>query len=192
MVKRRIGMTQLLQLVSGWRTEHHSSWFALSERMRLLIIDGRIISGSALPAERQLAAALGLSRTTVNAAYSALRADGFLVSRRGSGSFARVPGQPGETPYPESGDVIDLSRATSASAPGVHAAARRALERLPARLLTDGYELAGLRELQDALAARYAERGLPTKPEQIVVTSGAQSAISLVARTLLRRGEKVL
>jgi len=160
--------------------------------MRLLIIDGRIISGSALPAERQLAAALGLSRTTVNAAYSALRADGFLVSRRGSGSFARVPGQPGETPYPESGDVIDLSRATSASAPGVHAAARRALERLPARLLTDGYELAGLRELQDALAARYAERGLPTKPEQIVVTSGAQSAISLVARTLLRRGEKVL
>ena len=88
--------------------------------------------------------------------------------------------------------MIDLSRATSSSAPGVESAAQRALERLPHRLSTDGYELAGLPDLQDAIAQRFSERGLPTAPSEILVTSGAQSAISLIARTLLSRGDHVL
>jgi DNA-binding transcriptional MocR family regulator len=189
---RRVGTTRLLELAEGWRGEQRSSWAALSSRLRLLIIDGRITAGSALPPERQLATALGLSRTTVNAAYAALRADGFLLSRRGSGSVAQVPGQPGRTVFPREGDIIDLSRATSGSVPGVHTAAQRALDRLPGRLTTDGYELSGLPDLRDAIADRFTERGLPTTPDQILVTSGAQSAISLIARTLLSRGDKVI
>jgi DNA-binding transcriptional MocR family regulator len=192
MAARQVGTAHLAQMVDGWRDGGHSSWSSLSNRLRLLIIDGRITSGTRLPAERQLASALGLSRTTVNAAYSALRADGFLLSRRGSGSVAWVPGQPGETIVPDPGTVIDLSRATSSAAPGVHAAARRALDRLPARLTTDGYELAGLPDLQQALADRYTARGWPTTANQIVVTSGSQSAISLIAKTVLSRGDKVL
>ena len=62
--------------------------------------------------------------------------------------------------------MIDLSRATSAAVPGVHAAAERALTRLPARLTTDGYELSGLPALRETLAARYTAAGVPTSPEQ--------------------------
>jgi DNA-binding transcriptional MocR family regulator len=189
---RRVGTVRLVELAEGWRGEQRSSWAALSSRLRLLIIDGRITAGSVLPAERQLATALGLSRTTVNAAYAALRTDGFLSSRRGSGSVAQVPGQPGHTVFPREGDIIDLSRATSGSAPGVHTAAQRALDLLPGRLTTDGYELSGLPDLRDSIAERFTERGLTTTPDQILVTSGAQSAISLIARTLLSRGDKVI
>jgi DNA-binding transcriptional MocR family regulator len=68
----------------------------------------------------------------------------------------------------------------------------RALDRLAPRLRTDGYELAGLLELRVKLAERYSLQGLPTTPEQIFVTSGSQSAISLVARTFIAPGDRVI
>jgi DNA-binding transcriptional MocR family regulator len=192
MALRRVGTVALLDLAQGWRSDDRSAWAALSSRIRLLIIDGRITAGSLLPPERELASVLGLSRTTVNTAYADLRTSGFLVSRRGSGSVAQIPGQPGRTVIRREGDVIDLSRATSAAVPGLYEAAQRALEWLPGRLSTDGYELSGLPRLQRAIAERFTARGLPTDPEQILVTSGAQSAISLIARVLLSRGDPVI
>ena len=60
-------------------------------RITALVLDGRIATETRLPSERELAAALRISRATVTAAYDALRADGFLASRTGSGSFVTVP-----------------------------------------------------------------------------------------------------
>ena len=54
-----------------------SAYQALADRIRLLILDGRIALGTRLPAERDLAEHLGLSRTTVSAAYRDLREHGF-------------------------------------------------------------------------------------------------------------------
>jgi DNA-binding transcriptional MocR family regulator len=66
-----------------------------------------------------------------------------------------------------------------------------AAERLP--LLRKGPLLPyGLPELREAIAEHYTARGLPTEPGQILVTSGAQGAISLVGRLLLRAGDRVL
>jgi DNA-binding transcriptional MocR family regulator len=192
MAARTVGIGHLLELLEGWRDQDGARHSALSDRIKLLIIDGRVGSNARLPAERELATRLGLSRTTVNSAYAALRDDGYLSSRQGSGSVARIPGQPSELPQPRDGDLLDFSRATSGAAPGVHGAAKRALDRLPARLTTDGYELSGLPDLRQALAARYTASGVPTTADQILVTSGAQSAISLIARTLLVRGDRVL
>ena len=57
-------------------------------------LDGRIPVDTRLPAERDLAERLGLSRTTVTAAYRDLREHGLVLSVRGSGSVARLPGAP--------------------------------------------------------------------------------------------------
>ena len=51
------------------------------------ILDGRLRSGERLPATRDLAQQLAVSRTTVALAYDRLTADGFLVSRVGAGTF---------------------------------------------------------------------------------------------------------
>ena len=48
------------------------------------ILDGRLRSGERLPATRDLAQQLAVSRTTVALAYDRLTADGFLVSRVGA------------------------------------------------------------------------------------------------------------
>jgi len=192
MPAQTIGVHHLLDLLEGWRGEGGATYAALADRIRLLIIDGRITPGTKIPSERELAARLSLSRTTVNSAFATLRSSGHLTSRQGSGSMAALPGRPGDLPIPAPSDQLDLSRATSASVPGVHAAAVRALERLPSRLLTDGYELTGLPELRQGLADRYLLRGLHASADQIAVTSGAQSAISLIARTLISRGDRVI
>lgn len=192
MTPRRVGKTHLLDLLHGWEAEPGPAYTALADRIRLLIKDGRITPGSRLPSERDLATSLAISRTTVNSAYSTLRTEGYLQSRQGSGSLAHIPGRPPELPVPRPGDTIDLSRATCTAAPGIPSAAARALERLPPRLATDGYELAGLPELRAKLADRYSQQGLPTTPDQIFVTSGSQSAISLIARTFLVPGDRVV
>ena len=53
-----------------------------------------------------------MSRTTATAAYAALRDEGFLASRRGAGSWTRLPADPGVAPSRRrrpAADVIDLS-----------------------------------------------------------------------------------
>ena len=65
---------------------------ALAGAVRGLLADGRLPLGVRLPAERELAEALRISRTTVTAAYRELRETGHLTSRRGAGSWTTLPG----------------------------------------------------------------------------------------------------
>jgi len=191
MVAHQIPVHHFVALVGDWRG-FGSDYSALAERIRLLVIDGRIKAGARLPSERVMAEHLGISRTTINAAMSDLRSSGFVRSRQGSGTVIELPGRTGDLPIPDAGDILDLSRATSAAVPGVHAAALRAVARLPARLMTDGYELAGLPALRAMLAERYSSTGIVTTEENILVTTGSASAISLIARTLLAPGDRVV
>ncbi|AXI80774.1 MocR-like transcription factor YczR [Peterkaempfera bronchialis] len=171
----------------------------LAESTRLLVLEGRLGVGVRLPAERELAVALGVSRTTVAAGYQQLRDWGYLTSRRGSGSWTVLPdGHPvpsgGLDPLPpELADaVIDLGcAALPAVEPRLTAAFTEALQDLPAHTRTHGDHPAGLPALREALADRYTERGVPTMPEQIMVTTGAMGALSAVRRLMADPGDRV-
>ncbi|WP_203433646.1 PLP-dependent aminotransferase family protein [Jiangella asiatica] len=169
--------------------------------IRLLVLDGRVALDTRLPGERELAAALGVSRTTVTAAYDSLRAAGYAVSRQGSGTRAALPrsrsgdsASAGWTPFgPDGSDLLDLAHAAP-EAP-THALRRAydvALEQLPRHLPTCGYNLFGLPDLRAAVAARYTARGLPTRADQVLVTAGAQHAFSLVLALATGPGDRVL
>src|SRR5947209_20151041 len=47
--------------------------------------------GTAIPSERQLSADLGVSRLTVRAALDDLAREGYLIRRRGSGTYVQHP-----------------------------------------------------------------------------------------------------
>jgi len=181
---------QLATLLVGWR-DSGVAYTALADRVRLLILDGRIASGTRLPAERELASQLEVSRTTVTAAYAELRDAGYLQSLRGSGSVAQLPFRAPSTFQAQPG-YLDFSKAAMPSIPGVVAAAQLAAEQLPAYLGESGFDPVGIPVLREALADRYTARGLPTTPDQIMVTIGAQHAISLIARTIMARGDRAL
>ena len=179
-------------LLRDWRDNDAPAYAALADRIRLLVLDGRIPIGTRLPAERDLAQHLGVSRTTVTAGYADLRDSGYLVSLRGSGSVARLPGR---APVSIGGDdpgLLDFSKAALPASPLLAEAAQRAVQRLPAYLGETGFDPVGLPRLRQAIADRYTSRGVPTTPDQVMVTIGAQHAIALLARVLLDRGDAAL
>ncbi len=184
----------LASSLGGWRGSGASpAYAALADRIRLLVLDGRLALGTRLPAERELAAQLNLSRTTISAAYAELRDSGYLESLRGSGSVVRLPSRgmaaPDGIAPPE---FLDFSKATMPAVPAVAAAAERAAALLPSYLGESGFDPFGLRALRQALADRYTARGLPTDADELMITVGAQHAIGLVGRTLLSRGDRAL
>src|SRR5690349_16603583 len=86
---------QLARILGRWHLDsgHRDApdYVALAGAVRGLLADGRLPLGVRLPAERELATALGISRTTVTAAYRRLRETGHLTSRRGAGSWTTMP-----------------------------------------------------------------------------------------------------
>ena len=67
----------------------------LTRALKSAVFAGRVSQGARLPATRQLARELGVSRNTVLAAYDQLRAEGFVDGRVGSGSYVTPPLQTG-------------------------------------------------------------------------------------------------
>ncbi|MEV7782702.1 PLP-dependent aminotransferase family protein [Kitasatospora sp. NPDC088351] len=180
-------------------TPRRPAYRTLAGQIRLLVSEGRLPVGARLPAERELAAALELSRTTVATAYETLRTDGYLRSRRGAGSWTALPeGAPPPSdalhpvPPDEQGRTLDLGvAALPAPQPHLGAAAARALEQLPAYAAGHGHFPTGVPVLREAVARRYTERGLPTTPDQILITTGAMGGLHLAQRVLIGRGDRV-
>ncbi|MDP9867416.1 MULTISPECIES: MocR-like transcription factor YczR [Streptosporangium] len=170
---------------------------ALAQAVRSLILDGRLPVRMRMPAERHLAEALSVSRTTVTAAYDRLREQGYLESRQGAGSWTALP-DPGsmgaENPWIAANDdgLLPLHAAAPLAPAALPAAIDFAAEHYRRHALGIGYGPLGIAPLRQAIAARYTERGLATRPEQILVTSGAQHALHLVAEMLLPAGDAFL
>lgn len=191
MIAQRLSARRLLQLLGDWRGDGHS-YLELSDSVALLVRDGTVPVGTALPAERPLAEALGVSRTTVSASYQRLRESGLAHSRQGSGTVIRSQRRDREAEAVGGDGEIDLTTACPAPWGGLAELSARAFAEHPDTFALIGYDTIGRPDLRRAIAERYTARGLPTVPEQIMVTLGAQHANYLVARTLLRRGDRSL
>ncbi|MBC6459395.1 PLP-dependent aminotransferase family protein [Actinomadura sp. HBU206391] len=166
----------------------------LADQIRAAARRGEVGVGSRLPSERDLARSLGLSRTTVIAAYRVLREEGLLESARGSGTRVAVSAR-------SIGPAVPVSEMPAAKLPGERfdglidcsgSVMPACLDGLPEetlnvtagdlRALAAGfdYEPLGLPSLRAAIAARYTSLGLTTTADEILVTSGAQQAIDLL------------
>ncbi|MFT4099610.1 MAG: PLP-dependent aminotransferase family protein [Burkholderiaceae bacterium] len=169
--------------------------------LREAILGGRLAAGSRLPSSRSLAAQLGVQRNAVVVAYESLQADGLVEGRTGAGTYvaARLPRPPDAAPsrppriaLPRNG-LVALGR--TAIDPVLMRRLGRALRRqtLAGSADTLGYgDPRGSRELREALAGQLASsRGLHCHADQIIVTSGTQPALRLIAAALLRPGDRV-
>jgi DNA-binding transcriptional MocR family regulator len=189
-VGRCAGLIQLRDsgpvISDGWRALAPSLSEALAAGIRDAVLDGQIRSTDRLPAERQLAEQLGVSRGTVAAAFASLRAEGWLSTRHGSGSTVRIPAalrlRYAPLTVDHAGPVLDLRQAMPAAPLDAYTAAvRDAAARSPRLLLEDGQPGPGAPELRELIASRLTGQGLPTGPQQILVTGGARAAMTLLA-----------
>jgi DNA-binding transcriptional MocR family regulator len=251
--------------LGAWQAAPGPLYRRLAAAIAATVAAGRLPAGSRLPAERPLAAALAVSRTTVVGAYDLLREEGWVESRRGSGTRVRTlspellsegaalpadaamgrgatpsrggaaasapslaaaggpgglgsPGGPGGLGGPAgqgaastgeltrplrrmaffrglveaSGSRIDfLGAHLPAAQPFLAEEWAAAAPDVAAQLGHHGYLGLGLPALRQAIAAHLTVGGLPTAEEQVLVTSGAQQAIGLVAALYLQPGDAV-
>ena len=185
-------------LLAHWNAGRGPLYVQLGSALRGSIQEGRLAPGEPLPSERRLAELIQVSRSTVVSAYEELAADGWVSRRQGSGTHVaasaprsrevlalRSPVRPSDQDAGE----LDLTIAVPVLGPRQQERLHQASAGAYSESL---YHPLGLPDLRACLAEMYSREGLPTRPEQIVVTTGAQQAISLIAATLLRRGDHAL
>ena len=187
----RVSARALSVALGGWRTKE-PVYEALADGIRLLCLDNRLAPRTALPAERELAGALQVSRSTVAAAYRSLRDSGHIASLRGSGSVTLPLGRRDPGHAAAADGTIDLQQASPPAWPGLAGVMSEVAQSASSLVARVGYDVLGRIELREAIARRYESRGIPTRPDEVLVTTGAQSAIHLVASVLLGRGDRVL
>jgi DNA-binding transcriptional MocR family regulator len=185
------------------------------------ILGGSLPPGSRLPSTRSLARRLGVARITVQEAYDELISEGLLTAHVGRGTFvlgpdgrSPAPSSPPEPPWEVSPSRLStrailrdmlrmaasrdiLSFAAGVPAPeffpveGLRRAINRVLRREGVSALQ--YDVPeGLLLLRQAISRHLSEMGIAAAPEAILITSGTQQAIDLVARTLVEPGDAVV
>ena len=178
-------LLDLPSLTAGGRSRAIDA--ALREAMR----SGRLRGGTRLPSTRALSAQLGVARSTVVGVYEQLVAEGFLVSRHGSGttvSGIHVPIErlDDEAPRRDRFRVNFLpGEPDCGSFPRAEwlASMRRVMATAPDDLFGYG-DPQGVLELRRALAAYLGRaRGVVGDASRIVVFGGFASAIGVLAET---------
>jgi 2-aminoadipate transaminase len=183
----------------------------LFEVIRHLIASGHLAKGDRLPATRELAGILGLNRTTVSAAYALLESEGLVQGHVGRGSY--VQGDPGSLraglnweqllPPPDAGPPAPSTLPAISFASSCPAEDLFPLEafRLSCEEVLAGPDAgpilqlgspAGYPPLRHYLLDRAHREGVARATDDLIVTSGCQQALDLIARVLIRPGDAVL
>lgn len=191
----------------------------LIRHIRAQIDSGSLPSGSRLPASRELADALGISRISVVNAYAELRAEGYLSAHAGRGTFvAREAASEQRAERPQIQSIRDQSNSSDRSLrelmrmarqPGVIYFGQGApqVEMLPVQYLRDamntvferdgtralGYEAPeGYGPLRNAVRDYVSALGIRCTTRDILITGGTQQALDLVIQALLSEGETLV
>jgi DNA-binding transcriptional MocR family regulator len=203
---------ELEAVLAGWRAGSGPRARRLAALLRSAIEEGALVAGTRLPPERMLAARLGVGRGTVAAAYAALDREGLVERRQGRGTeVARGEGAFEGSRAAEvatslqrnllfrsfgesSADTVDLLGGSAPPSAAVRQAIAAAVAAVDLdELATDhGYFPLGYPPLRRAVAEHLSARGLPTAEDEILITSGGQQAISLVASSLCGPGQLVV
>jgi len=197
-------------------------YLQIRDQLRARILSGELAAGTRLPPERALAQDLGVNRTTVVNAYHELAAEGLVEAHVGRGTTVRALAAPrdlGAAAMPWADylattararrdpllrdletlctreDVISL--AAGVPAPDLYPIDefRAALDTVLARdgrvLLQHG-PVEGHYPLRVAIAARLGQRGASVRPDNVLLVSGSQQGLDLVARALIEPGDAVI
>jgi GntR family transcriptional regulator/MocR family aminotransferase len=188
----------------------------LAAELRDAVLGRRLRPGARLPGSREMARDLGLSRNTVLDALGQLVAEGYLEGHARSGTFVRADlpeGPPRARPSsPLAAPALSTrGRRLAGTRPGAEdprlslcpglpaldefpralwaRLMSAVLRREPAQRLNYG-EIQGYRPLREAIASHVsAARGVRAEADQVLVLSGAQQGLDLVARLLLEPGD---
>lgn len=193
-----VSAEQLALRLGRWATPDATLSASLADGIARLVREGELRGGDRLPSERTLAATVAVSRGTVVSAYARLYEDGILDRRQGSGTriagaapiAARQAAGRGEALYATLPSSIDLLRAVPSISPLAIEIVQNHRPVLDATTVEG--DPAGLPTLRALIAELTTSDGTPTTSAQILVTHGAQQALSLLIDELVSPGDTIL
>lgn len=173
-------------------------YLALADRIAEDVAAGRLAPGTRLPTQRGLAHTLGIDLTTVTRGYDEARRRGLLSGKVGRGTYVVPTSRSGGRAIGESESLTDLSLnlppRLDPDVPGI--ALAKTLAELSKAVgtgtLLEYQNNAGTDADRAAGASWIGQRGAEPDANRVVVTSGAQHAISVLLSTLLAPGDTVL
>lgn len=196
----KVGTNRLVQLLGQWSEGSGPLYQQLSDQIVELINDGSLRAGEQLPPERALALGLSVSRGTVVRAYeqlanvevvSRVQGRGTTIAGRAMSAGSNSVEFVGERLWATERTAIDLLKAIPPMLPAVAELVTN-IDMAPHAADLEGAEPLGWWSLRESIAALHTRQGLATTPHQILVTSGAQQAISVLAAAMVHPGDVVL
>ena len=171
-----------------------SKYDDLYNKIKAEIINGEMKAGAKLPSVRKAGSIYSVSRTTVQNAYFALAADGFIISEPQSGYYVSYhrAGQIEEKSANKETRVLYDFKSGGADKESFefdiwHRYMKNAL-RQQERLLTYG-EAQGEAELREVLAEYIRDkRNVITSPSRIVIGAGVQSLLGILCSLIDKKG----
>jgi GntR family transcriptional regulator/MocR family aminotransferase len=191
----RASFELLVSLVPGAEPLRHQ----LARRIAEAVRDGRLRPGTRLPASRDLAAQLGVSRGVVTDAYAQLVAQGFLAVRQrqahivAAGGHASITDPPLPRPHAARFDFTPTAPDVTLFPRDVwRRALDKALRDVPDAALDYG-DRHGSEALRQVLAERLGRvRGVVTTPQRIVIVQGFAQGLDVLCALLAARGRRCL
>ncbi len=190
-----------LVLPSGNSAKQHKLFHAIREK----IVQQLWPKSGKLPSTRKLAEELNLSRNTVIAAYEQLVDEGYIESRTGSGFYVSlelpdhyIPANPIRRPKPVQNSKINVNDAFAPGVPDLQlfpiSKWQKLIDAHAGRVtLLGNQNIQGSIELRNALSDYLAtSRSVNCSPQQIIITSGAQQALSIALMAILKPNQSVL
>lgn len=173
------------------RASRSPLYLQIAEHLKWMIAEGALEPGFRLPSSRELAASLKVSRTTANAVYRWLEAEGLIQIRGRSGAYVvekSPPLSPCEGKLPPEWDLFSGS-----PSPSLLPLSRlyRILKESSSKWGPCAFypmDMEGSTDLRRALVRHAVTRGIPARWEELLVTSGGKEALPLCFRSLFERG----
>jgi DNA-binding transcriptional MocR family regulator len=172
-------------------------YVALADAIARDIGAGTLKDGEKLPTHRELAYRLGVSIGTVTRGYAEAERRGLIQGEVGRGTFVRRPGGGGWGAEQADDGVVDLSLALPWTLPDgeearLLAATLESIARAGGASDLLQYAASTAHPRHRRQAASWLEgRGVPASAERVVVTAGAQHALTVAFTTLVRAGDVV-
>ena len=187
------------------------------EQFREMILSNRLRPGDRLPASRNLAKELGVSRVIISQGFEQLMMEGYLIGKTGSGTFVagilpdhllnatkinadKTISKPDKKIFKaaaaeEKTDILPFQMGT----PSLDQFPFKAWQRVGNKVLKEfknfhlGYDdTLGYWPLRKAIAAYLRlSRAVTCEAEQVIVVTGSQQGLNLVVECLLKKNEKV-